>query len=353
MSELNGWFVGSLIVVPCQLVPRAAQLRSICQRHTTSPLAMFLAVAVGGTTRDRVSRAGLARAVSKLPSQALIAEGAAWSGVAPLPCLVPEVPGTAVSHDMLPLAHHIIIGHIDPDDVDRMERHSLAIGGPGFNYMRDTAPPGALCITTDDVPAYTPAQWADLFKHYPEAVRRLRPTAVASFYLTRSAALIRDGADAFYRWANIVAANGPRFEERVAQLLGPLAPPDVAGAALEDIVAMYSSNTSLPEQQSGVAAAVLTALAELGGPQKEYDAFVLHVALRARAGVVDVLVHDFHYSVLLACVSDDPRHDAYLSELAPNEPVVLFHDIGIDPNCDDLLALRLAERIKWLCEPFE
>lgn len=311
---------------------------------------MFVAVAVGGSTRVRVNRAGLVSAVTRLPSHALITEGAPWTGIAPLPCLVPEVPGIAMSHSMFPLAHHIIIGHIDPADVDKMERHSLTIGGPGFNYMSKTVPPGAMSITTDDVPAYTQAQWAELFKYYPDQVSELRPAAVASFYLTRSTAMIRNGADAFYRWANIAAADGPRFEERVGTLLGPLAPPGLAGAGLESVITLYAS-TALSSQHPAVAEAVLTALDELGGPQKEYDGFVLHVALRARAHTPGVLTHDFHYSVMLACVRGTAEHDAYLCTLAPTEPVLLFHDIGIDPNCDDLLALRLAERISALSVP--
>lgn len=301
---------------------------------------MFHAVAVGGTTRDRVSRAGFVRRLSAMPSHAVICEGRPWTGVSPLPCLVPAAPGTAVTANLLPYGHLVVIGHVDPHDLDTWNAQSIVIGGPGFNYMRKEVPPGAMSVTADEVPAYTVAAWDALFEHYPSGVRDLRPMAIASFYLTRSKAMIRDGADAFYRWANIV--DGPAFEAEVARRLGKLAPAGIEGASLAGVIERYAASGLAP---ADVAVPVMNALSVAGGLQKEYDAYVLHVALRCRAHVGGTLDHAFHYSVVLACVRGDGTHDSYLKKLAPTEDVILVHDIGIDPNCDDFLAMCLADAI--------
>lgn len=152
--------------------------------------------------------------------------------------------------------------------------------------------------------------------------------------------MIRDGADAFYRWANI--ADGKAFEAEVARRLGDLAPEGVADATLEEVIDCYADSGLTAAE---VAAPLEGALDALGGPQKEYDAYVLHVALRARARCSGILTHDFHYSVVLACLRGDRAHDKYLRSLAPANNVIIAHDIGIDPNCDDYLALRLADAV--------
>ena len=324
-------------------------------------VARFVAVAVGGSNRDRVSRAALAGRVTKLHSLAVRTVRPPWSKVSPLPCHAPEAPGIAVDFLMVPADHMILLGHMPPADFDEWcgitKPSTVTIAGPGFNYTKTNGlPEGVLTVTADSVPSYTKRQWQALVEHYPATLKAMRSTLVGSFFCTRSAEFVKgDGTDAFYRWAGIAPKSGPEFEAAVVEALREVCPRLNVPASGHDPVVWLQLTLDGYEKAGlarcplkNVTPAVLAAVDRYGTTSKEYDAFVLHHALRGIAGLSGLLTHDFHYQVLMAVLKDDPCYDQYLRKLVPTGTVNVVHDLGLDPNCDDYLALRLAERVASL-----
>ena len=316
----------------------------------------IVAVAVGGSTRQRVNRAALAARLCKLHSLALRAYRYPWCDLKPVPCIASEAPGVAVGFEMVPARHMVLMGHMPSDDFrdwcSDARFETVTVSLPGCTHTLKPSD-GAVALTHDSAPSYTRSQWAALFALYPPCLKVLRMKALGASFVARDPALVsEDGMDAFYRWANIDANSGHAFEAAVAgELIAEC--PSLTLPARDGNPRTWLTKTLLAYKAAGlervphasVGAAVDLVLDRFGQATREYDAFTLHHALRGIAELPGLLTHDFHFDVLIAVLKGDRHHDPYLRTLIPKGTVNLVHDIGVDPNCGDFLALRMADHI--------
>lgn len=321
----------------------------------------MFAVAVGGTDRDRVNRAEDVKRFVHIKSYAKLCSGRPWTKIQSLACQLKCRPGVAYPDNLILAKAIYLCGHVDPiafrAHCDTYRPDHVAVLGPGFNYLDSTDPPGAFMISALNAPSYTRDQWKELFNHLPEDCKALRYKLLGAFLISRSPALIRTDSrgatDAFLRWANITPSEAEEFEEGLAlelddvglyqQLCGLRGSPTY----LTDVLALKGHALQQPEEVGQAAATVLEKLWP-GHTLKEYDAWGLHLFLRGLAQMPTVLTHDFHYKTMLDILRGAPDTE-YLQLLRPDMSLAIWHDHGIDPNLDDLLALKFAEAINASC----
>ncbi len=280
----------------------------------------------------------------------------------------------------------LLIGHVDKNAFKQfMEslqtQPELWVMGPGFNYM--DAPfvyPNGHWIRDSDCYRYSAQEWEeDVFQYYPPDLQTFHHIQVGAFWTTRSEAMVKERGpimtSAFYNQfgLNYLPQQGTiniiSFETSVAHALNR---PDIeaelnqidTNRSVEDVlkaVARVYKNKTFPD----LADCGKTVLSMIGASEgiKEYDGLVAHTMLRriggSRFSAGETKGNDEpnykpsreqHLQFMKACLSKNDsdyvralRH--HVQANLGDGVIHTFHDLGLDPQSDDWIAIRIIKHI--------
>ena len=277
-----------------------------------------------------------------------------------------------------------------------------ALGGPG-RLMGTCFPHPA--FKQQLAPFYTSTQWECLFKLYPIPLQKQRISTLVQFWITRSGGKLLklngdDGGQevmtgAFYRQflLNEIVRHKKCLELELAIVMdvksktGNLC--DSLISDLSKIIhsTVYDEKEDMNEIHKRVFENIFTAYRKwkndkydkltfeqqkivrvffynsilsninekyfaITGKEfqiKEYDGFSAHILARTAAGIEAKLSPEFHYNLMLYILSGGQKGNlpaGYISVLKKALSGVIihiFHDLGLDPQGDDYLAIKIID----------
>lgn len=276
------------------------------------------------------------------------------------------------------------------------------VQGPGFNLnagciARLDASPHISSVTTvsaSQCPRWSAKEWSELLSLYPDPLRVLRVPQLVTFYLTRQQSMVKirrqeDGTEvmtsAFYNQFGIIPDSIQRvleFERTVVYSFFESASQDMylavrawcrliltglkmieaeANTVEEALKEVANMMTSIPLEAPfhiHLVRPITEALEKFSHGIKEYDSYALHTFVANKHGLAPPSGSQ-HYHLMLNILKSR-RHQtvewtSYESHLrsvvqkhsSRSHHWIVLHDLGLDPQNDDYLAILLLE---WLLQ---
>lgn len=360
--------------------------------------------AVGGSSLHRTSRKMLLDSCSVEGTNSVALSGSPYdSSPFPIPSWIPAVlpvdfdsredalvsPSSSQFRDTDAL---LVIGHLHSKEFvelvknfPRLQDEHIWIQG-GFEDSFNIKLQVGHTHHSSQCPKYNLEDWAPTLALYPERLQVMRSFQWGGFFTTRQEVHIRDkegvATDAFYRQFNLhqivqenrvlefetavlrEAGDHPKFRNTLAQMERDAQNVDTQTALFETVCNCYRDNGPWTDPSL---VKVLTQSLMVVIPRfvplviNEYDSYVAHLMLRKYAGFdleqVD-LTPQRHMDFIQACLghglpgeSQRPltvENDAYVQRLRSGfgcRTLLVLHDLGLDPMCDDWLAISLIRTV--------
>ena len=278
-----------------------------------------------------------------------------------------------------------------------------ALGGPGKLMGTCFPHPG---FKQQLAPFYTATQWNELFKYYPVLLQNQRITTLVKFWLTRSGGklLKLNGDDggkkvmtgAFYRQflLNELVRQNKYLDLELAVINHvKMVSGNICDSLLKELLKIKKDfNTEnkkidINEYHEKVFEKIYEAygkwkieiydkLSESKKNKmnhffykgillniesiyfkttkkefqiKEYDGFSAHILARTMTGLKDNLSPELHYQLMIHVLSNGEKGrlpDGYIDRLKgtlSDIVIHVFHDLGLDPQADDYIAIKIIE----------
>eukprot|EP00811_Abedinium_folium_P032279 NODE_5342_length_1781_cov_5.035067.p1 GENE.NODE_5342_length_1781_cov_5.035067~~NODE_5342_length_1781_cov_5.035067.p1 ORF type:complete len:518 (-),score=154.35 NODE_5342_length_1781_cov_5.035067:228-1733(-) len=276
----------------------------------------------------------------------------------------------------------LVIGHLHDDEFrsicsmqkDVLEENIWMMGGKPTSY--NVRIPATHSMDESQCPLIPWDQWAATLALYPEILLKLRHYQWGAFFCSRRPLTIRESkgvwTSAFYRQFNLheivrsgltveferavlstAAAGGhPQFRRTLQQIEETIYTNMEEKAKIFAICKAYDDNGPwedplVMEQLTDSLTVVIPTFAAL--EVKEYDSYVCHKMLRKLVGFKEQLDPAEHMNFVRVClkrVQGDPDaindvYTEYLHKALIGRRVIVLHDIGVDPMCNDWLAIAM------------
>ena len=342
--------------------------------------------AVGGTNKVRQSRASLLSTLSIKPSYYVPSEVEAW----PFPNWIEQL-NIRTDQSPRPLNESfrsddiiLMVGKVNEEELIKQIGTAAPIiflQGPGFNYggfgpskdkhMQNLSRVSSKMINIegDDCYAYEYKEMNALCDQFPSELRELRTYQVGGFWATRKKNFLRKRngttSGAFYRQFGMtekisrglcrefeinIARNAglKRIAQQIEALENPGTDANAQQSFFEQVYDIYKQNTLTSQQVAALSVELLKASSAEDAVVKEYDGLVAHVMLRSLAGFEkEIPTKEEHMDLMRACVAgeDTDAVRALRAQVHHRHRIFVFHDLGMDPQNDDWIAINIVKHI--------
>lgn len=276
----------------------------------------------------------------------------------------------------------LVIGHIHDDEFDGLrglhtnllDENVWVQGGTpsSFNLKQNIGN----CIDATLCPKFNINDWKPVLDLYPNLLKRMRAFQIGGFFSTRLPSMVRVDErmgltmDSFYRQFNLssIVQNGKilQFEKEVLENAGDYAKVQhtlqqisaTVQADMDDVTCFqtvmraYSNNGPWNDCMlvSALTDSLLSVIPKYAPLViNEYDCYATHRMFRHYAGIGDELEPAFHMDCIQSSLrfmngQHSPDHQSYFKRLHDGfvgRRILVLHDLGLDPMCDDWLAISL------------